>query len=411
MFQQFYENNIEAKMIKNILYNVHIPTVQIWKKGKPIINGFTYITPEYVVVAKKDFPNKDDSKGPDTIFDTNYFKIIEPYVEGDFYPGITSNFQSKTSYYDPDTHKYLGEYLRLIRDINGIDLMSTYNCWTGTYNDYIRYNNGNFVKLSEPQDDGMQLFIVPIKFNKKYTIYFNSNMPIYIQPVYYYSNTSTFKQSVSNSDKFDLKIYKTSSFSSPILYEGVTVNGDKTVENPPSKLIEYYLTLLIQAPKNNSPLIVLEGDYSDISVLLNKGGNPNRLKDIIVDFDNGEEIISNEDLNKLLTSIPALTRVLNNKTYAFSDRLLEYLLTNVITKDDIYLKDISNIQNRVSSLDFQKAFNQNKYDRNDSLGVWSNSLRKYIYDTMLNKRYPSFIDINGFIDKETEVDLMGDNNG
>jgi hypothetical protein len=30
---------------------------------------------------------------------------------------------------------------------------------------------------------------------------------------------------------------------------------------------------------------------------------------------------------------------------------------------------------------------------------------------MLNKRYPSFIDINGFIDKETEVDLMGDNNG
>jgi hypothetical protein len=215
----------------------------------------------------------------------------------------------------------------------------------------------------------MQLFIVPIKFNKKYTIYFNSNMPIYIQPVYYYSNTSTFKQSVSNSDKFDLKIYKTSSFSSPILYEGVTVNGDKTVENPPSKLIEYYLTLLIQAPKNNSPLIVLEGDYSDISVLLNKGGNPNRLKDIIVDFDNGEEIISNEDLNKLLTSIPALTRVLNNKTYAFSDRLLEYLLTNVITKDDIYLKDISNIQNRVSSLDFQKAFNQNKYDRNDSLGV------------------------------------------
>lgn len=408
MFQQFYENNIEAKLIKNILYSVHIPTVQIWKKGSPIIKGFTYISPEYIIVAVADF--KGGEGGPETVFDTRYFKIISPYIEGDFYPGITSNFKSKTSYYDSDTHKYLGEYLRLIRDLNGIDLMSTYNCWTGVYNDYIRYNNGNFINLNEPQNDGMQVFIVPIKFNKKYTIYFNSNMPIYVQPCYYYSNTSTFKLSTSNTKNFSKYIYNSSSFSNPIVYNGVTeLKGENVVNGEPtSKLIEDYLTLLIQAPKNNSPLIVLEGDYSDTEVLLDKNGSPNRLKDIEVDFNYN---ITNDDLNKLLKSIPALTRTLDNKAYAFSDRLLEYLLMNVITKDDKYTKDILDIQNRVSSLSFQEAFNTDKYTKADIPGVWSNYLRKYIYDIMLNKKYPSFIDINGFIDKNTEVDLMGDNNG
>lgn len=212
----------------------------------------------------------------------------------------------------------------------------------------------------------MQVFIVPIKFNKKYTIYFNSNMPIYIQPCYYYPYTSTFKLPNSNTKKFEKKIYYSSSFSNPILYDGVTVKGNVVVNGEPtSKLIEDYLTLLIQAPKNNSPLVILEGDYSNINILLDKEGNPNRLRDIEVDFNYN---ITNDDLNKLLISIPALTRTLDNKTYAFSDRLLEYLLMNVITKDDRYTKDILNIQNRVSSLNFQEAF-ETKYVNADTPGV------------------------------------------
>lgn len=70
---------------------------------------------------------------PNSIYDNNqlnkpFFEILEPYVKGNYYRGITSNFESESSLYDYKTHYYLGEYLRYIRDLDGINLMPYYNC-------------------------------------------------------------------------------------------------------------------------------------------------------------------------------------------------------------------------------------------------------------------------------------------
>lgn len=145
MFQKYYSNNIESKFIKELLRTTYIPTVQIWKKGMKILAGLTYIADGYIVKCKIDSEGKDENGNyvPNTIYETNdeeepYFEIIEPYVVGKFYRGITTNFVSNSSLYDPKTHYYLGEYLRMIRDLYNIDLMPYYNCWDGRYSDNLR---------------------------------------------------------------------------------------------------------------------------------------------------------------------------------------------------------------------------------------------------------------------------------
>ena len=51
-----------------------------------------------------------------------------------------ANYISNTSYYDSNTHYFLGQYLRMIRDLYNIDLMAYYNCWCGNILDNLRLN-------------------------------------------------------------------------------------------------------------------------------------------------------------------------------------------------------------------------------------------------------------------------------
>lgn len=90
----------------------------------------TYITHDYIIKCINE-PKKDDEIK--SIYDLNeegkpYFEIIEPYIRGKFYKGLTTNFTSNSSLYDSKTHYYLGEYLRMIRDLDDINLMPYYNC-------------------------------------------------------------------------------------------------------------------------------------------------------------------------------------------------------------------------------------------------------------------------------------------
>jgi hypothetical protein len=52
-------------------------------------------------------------------------------VFGDEYYNITGRYTSKILGYDADTHFYLGQYLRMMRDIFDLDMMPFYNCYCG----------------------------------------------------------------------------------------------------------------------------------------------------------------------------------------------------------------------------------------------------------------------------------------
>lgn len=58
-------------------------------------------------------------------------KKYSHYVFGAPYLNLTSTLPINNMIYDRQTHRYLGKFLRFLRDYSGINLMSMYNCWDG----------------------------------------------------------------------------------------------------------------------------------------------------------------------------------------------------------------------------------------------------------------------------------------
>lgn len=393
--QKFNTNTIESKFIKSILANTYVPLVQVWKPNKPVIKDYIYITRNNIVKAKKSALEnivKSDTS-------VEYFDILEPYVTGAFYKNLTANYISNTSIYDSITHKHLGDYLRMIRDLMDIDLMSYYNCWDGSMSDNIRLVNfaqatnvesttysGSFI-TNNTASDGLNVILVPIKFNQSYNIYINSSYPIQMLSMFYNGKR------VINNTKLAIKQVTRSDYNHPIEYRvDLSLAED-------SWLLHYrdYLTLAIQLPKAYSKnIVVIEGDCPNLII---KNGI-NELPQVY--FGDSINNLSEKDFETYFKTYPSLLRTMSTETAAFSDRLIEYLLLNVITKEDQITEDIARVQEYASSSICERLNGKalGTYTR----GIWSRKLKQFLYDiTTKNKSTPKTIDISGNIDKDVET--------
>ena len=144
------------------------------------------------------------------------------------------------------------------------------------------------------------------------------------------------------------------------------------------------LQLLIQMPISNmSSIVVLEGDYTNVgAVKTNK------------------QSVRTYNLHKHL----GLLRMNTTETYAFSDRLIEYLLDNVITHTDEFPTNISSVQQAVYELDeiYKAEVDGNRV----SFGVWDDAIRHAVMRII--EKYEGeiyFQDHDGFINKDVE-DLL-----
>ena len=405
MPQTYYSNNLTSRLIKALLWDTYLPISNVWKPNKPLIEGLTYITfDKNIVVAKQDF-DPSDGDGPTTSSDPTYFKYIGPYVENKFYPGTTATFQSNSNLYDSDTHYYLGQYLRFIRDIKGINLLPYYNCFSGVSSDKLRLFSNNTLGLITDNNvkDDYITYLVNIDFNQEYTIYYNSNTPIYILPVYYDGITCYPLKNPSNID-YDPIVITNCSFNQPYLYGGIDYKGKDVKYDINIKLINKYTKLLIQVPLNNSSLVVLEGNYLTKKLNLNKSINDSNFNiNKVASQYVGNIDDDTLDIDSLLNiSYPSLIRNVSSVNYAFSDRLLEYLLYAPIIKNDKIPNNIKRIQDAISSNKAEAVFGS-KYVtpyRND---IWDNKLRVAIYNNVTqNSKVTLFEDINGFVDKDSE---------
>ena len=482
MSQKYQVDNLTSRFIKSLLYDTYIPTVDIWRPGKPLIKGMTYITNDkYIVVAKKDFTptikieneehnyntniqlnNKNIIKviefkvddiiwpqyeyfgnlmfenfkvnnklgivydiqitpstgpypkiyvtytvpniSPQSALNEEYFQIIEPYIEGKFYPGITSNFKSNSSLYDSDTHYMLGQYLRMLRDLYDLDLMPYYNCFDGTTSDKIRIElNNNIESLIKNNeiDDGLISYIVPIKFNKQYSIYYNSNVPFRVKPIYYDGITLSSLKDISNNTEIKSTLIKYCSLTSPYILSPIERLAQYDMSgNNSSKLIEDYLCLLIQVPKNNSPLIVLEGNYKNINI--NNKDNINYLPEVLYGDKDDILQLTEEEINNILKPYSSLLYKPTDMSYAFNDRLVEYLLLSPIINKDKVRDNIRRIQEYLTSEKAKKEFGH-IYPYTYKKDIWDNLMRLYIYNLVIkDKKNPLYLDINGFVDKDSE---------
>lgn len=379
MRQHFLEDTIQSKFIKALLYNAYLPIYNTINTGDYCVKGMQYIYKRNIVKCEgSGFASKDA-----------LLELGNHYTFGIEYKGFTDNFISTYPFYDIETHKRLGQYLRCYRDIYDIDLMPFYNCFTGQYTSGLKITQTGIVNKPNSTD---KIFMIPIKFNKTYTICLDSQSEVWMAPAMINNGVfvniprlqedGTFKDEELTetvcSKKNAIRKYTSSSFTTPILYNLPNMDASDELF---LQQHEKYLFLIIQvSSQNNSSLVVLEGDYTNL-----------KSNKII----NGEHFskITEPTLNKLFLSELNLTMISDGTSYPFSDRLIEYLLQNVIDIFDPISQNIKLVQTG------EAKYKPRGYKY---FGIWTSALRRDIFDTYKKQKKVIHRDNNGFVDKDVE---------
>lgn len=258
--------------------------------------------------------------------------------------------------------------------------------------------------------DGYKIMIVPIKINTTYTIYIDSSIPIYIGSIYYDGVNVLTDEKEDGYELYDYISKTNCSFNQPFTYrvEEESTHTDKDGGDSNITILQNQLVMLIQIPEiNTSTVLILEGDYTGdklLNITADDGTKiieENGLKKVYY----GKpltQIQESELIDKYFSSVSSLTQVFDGQNYAFNDRLIEYLLLNVIDREEQIGENIQRIQEYLSSNKAEQQLNS-RYKKSYIKGVWDLSLREYIYN-LITQRYkrPIGKDINGFVDKDTE---------
>lgn len=389
MRQQFFTDTIQSRFIKDLIYTTPIPTYNTVNKGDMIYENQIYIYRSNIIKCNTRGILGNGAK---------YTKIAD-FVFGRHYPKFTERYSSNSYYYDSKTHEWLGKLLRCYRDINDINLMPFYNCFTEDYQSGVRITDTEILNTVYAN---YRMLKVPVKFNRSYTIAIDCDSEVYIAPAIISNNN--FSKVTVDSGAIDLtsllfndniRKYNSLSFKQPILY---TVNNQsearvteltyssKNGDYSPTVTdflytYENQLYLLIQLPDDNhSSICILEGDYRDLD-----GRRIFNYEDI--------SKITEKELNEIFLSNLSLLQFSDKFDYPFADRLIEFLLWNVINQNDPITDNVERVQD--------KLLLRNYYPSSIK-GVWDTELRRILYDLyMSNNRYEK-LDITGFVDKDVE---------
>lgn len=459
LLQKFFTNTIESKFIKNLICNTPLPLCDSVKDGDIIYKGYNYIYKDNVICCKES-----------GVLDRNNFDIICSYNIGEHKVGITQPLVNKDVYYDAFTHKYLGNYLRLIRDVYDINLMPYYNCFNYAivgdaliekkYNyvkkiiretitwslewyysgDVIDINNnyrqytindepaeiisimtdaspilglkskswemvyhtntilwkcndtsippsspitliityeepivqglvGDYTyKVTTDNNPSYKVLAIPVKFNRDYTIAVDNPLTTLLCPMIYDELGLVQLDNKNISDYVSIDKYEVegSRFKQPFKVH-IGMKTDDIIT--PEKLYAYqdYLYLLIQMPiTNTSSIVVLEGDFTSPCTHITGEG-------YLYEY-----------------SPLTLLEVNDKQSYAFSNRLVEYLSNNIITQYDEFYGDIQYLQKLL--------------DKNPT-GIWEDDLRVEVFEKCLNDNMSikrGLYDINGYMNKDVE---------
>ena len=316
--------------------------------------------------------------------------------------GLTRSLYNQSTTYDTETHEYLGEYLRFLRDYNNVDLMPLYNCFSNKiYNNIdFAFNSGNNKKaVFDSQDSSYKIYAIPVKLFASYTIAIDCSQEIEMFCGLYSTGLDMSAKGEKLASKTYEKVSKTL-FKQPFLYEKLSLkvwntetDFDSTTGLPyidrytrwDLTLREQNLRLFIKIPVGcRSSITILEGDYRNYNNVkyapVQYVDEENKVKAMWV-YQNNKSIMNfnahQVDLNRYdFNPICQLQLLAFNteESYPFSDKLVEYLGGSVITPLDP-------ISDNVKRAQYVMTKNEN-YFRVD--GLWENKMRNIIYDNMLN---------------------------
>lgn len=393
--QRFLKDTMVSRYIKALLYNIYIPNYKCVTEGDYIVAS-TWLYGQDRVSKKR---YKELVKEVRYIYHNNIIRCTKTGILGqdadyevvDYYDTskvdlkISSNFLSKESYYDTYTHTRLGELLRYYRAQTGINLLPLYNCFNNKFNSSFSLTRDG---INSFPDKLKKVIQVPIKFNVDYTIAIDCPDNAIIMPALLDKDDFLFVGNTNMTGMlYDQENYiKTTSlnFLDPQI---IRINNS----NVELEMYEDYLVLLIQIPKScDSSIVILEGNYKDVNCRK------------IISLENvpeynyyGLESIDNNEQDILFTSSLSLLRMNDKVSYAFSDKLILYLLGSAITSEEDIYNNILRVQNDINANHYYKVIPD----------VWDNMLRKILFDNYVdNNDYSQ--DILGYVDNDLEQFLL-----
>lgn len=351
-----HKNDLVIAYIKELLKDFNLPMVPVLTPDTKPYKGRLYV--------------KDRKIG---YYGENKFEPLYDYVRD--YPllNLTKHFIIKSSTYDEYTHNYLGEYLRFIRDYDGIDLMGMYNCFYKQQPRKLKRReviNDNTVFDINTDNVNFNYYLVPVKFDKDYTISISSSIAYEMALVIH--NNINLSESGDRLIKTSYKkVYSTSS-KAPFIYNTTVTdaNGDICEELWPK---ENYLRLLIKMPAAvNSSITILEGDWTNGASYLTTMTSVNETIGDREDVSFGDKELL-PAYNIAYSSKLSLIKSDDKIQLPFSNRLVEYLLFNAITSTDWIDGNIKRLQ------DYIYEYEPKNY------GVWSRDLRDRLYIATYDK--------------------------
>lgn len=376
----FNNNNVFTGYIKQLLATFNLPQCQIFniyqfkERNKPLIQDCVYLYKNKFYRCLENYNSSDANPISEEVF-LEKCKELLPYIENRYYKNLTSTLIINNNIYDSYTHRYLGNYLRYLRDYKDINLMRLYNC----------FNNEqplSLTVLNFNKDTNYKYYVIPIKFYQQYTLALSCSTPIYLQCCLY-DGTNNYKTYANTYKKLN-----GCNFYNPIL---INFDFGDLTENDLSK--EQDLRLILKLPiSNDSSIVVLEGNYKDSNkIILTDADDHEVMPNIIYNFEDPKTWKNIE-----LRSKSQLLAFDTKTSYPFSDRLIEYLLLNPITNIDTISDNIKRIQ-----LQLKKNFKIEKIINVD--GYWKDEYRGYLY-TIAKKRnvLNTNFDIMGYVDKDIE---------
>ena len=393
---EFNSRNITSGYIKQLLSSIYLPSCKVFKSEKDLKNYFsgastTSYLPDYnedLVVIIKNYKGNED-----WFVKVKQDLSTEPYMRywyNHFHPNLTKKLRLENDLYDSYTHRYLGDYLRFIRDCFDVDLMSMYNCFDNT----IEIQNNK------------KYLITPIKYGKTYSIFSLKNSITYFIDTDYVENRLNIKEQSKLSRNL---------FSSCILFNPLYPSSEMITQNDNIQAVNRFtnvfreknLRLIIEQEINdNSPFVILEGDYStykpyfsNIQINYEKENNKYRYEDAYNNIFTGNINISNFQL------VNELNR--NQENYPVADRLLEYLFGNVITDLDPISKNIIDAKKKFSFRYQRNNLGQLVVNLNSINGKFTIMDRFKMLDAIsMNQKYDTDKqDLLGFVDKDVEAVL------
>lgn len=398
MFQEFFTDTLMSRFIKRLIRSTNLPLLHVLEDGDTPIIGASYL---YKNEIRK-------------------YSSRTEYISYSYDPtDITThyNFHSKHMYYDTETHKQLGEYLRYIKATKGLNLMPYYNCLSYlalpnlTLKKPDTESSPHYTSLSDPT---LRVYAAAVKFGKKYTIAIDSDTPVKIAPVIYHEDFGLISTDATRSN------YYTDSLSGAYL----EIPNSKFTEPfiftmPPAEDLSLYaqeknLYLAIQtADTNGSSVVILEGDYTNSwkEISITSTLNSEEIKSL----ENGSENQINESEQPASKDYLNLSLLQFNskKSFAFSSRLFEYLLLNIIHKDEEISGNIEYLDNILRNLP-EDLFNiSSAYtSKGNSPYLWSDdmqhSVRKYINNLQVNE-VAYFRDQDGNFNSDIEEFILKEN--